>query len=337
MLVSKKGELLINIIMNDYYSAITPKIIAELLGDITVQGVYKALRKAEINISETKTGRKKLLPKDVRKFLELRGFKFPKLNISFQIVKGGVGKTSLSFLLATRASHYGAKVLIIDLDQQGNMTRSFHLKDRAFPVMLNIIRDKISMEESIIKLSDSLHLLPSNLNNSKLDIQLTQESINLRDVLTDLLRPIRDNYDIIIFDCPPAINKINLAATCCSNLIIIPVNPDPYAMDGLEFTLSELKQVKKDFKLNFDKKIVWNRYDARERLGAIYMHELVRSADKVQDILPVVIRTDASIKSAVFFESDVFNSTKKSSIQEDADQFCREILGLNKWKEDIIK
>ena len=316
-------------------STITPKIIADILGDISVQGAYKALKKAEIKILETKTGRKRLHPLDVRKFLEIRGFQYPKTNISFQIVKGGVGKTSLSFLLSTRASQYGAKVLIVDLDQQGNITRSFHLKERAFPVMLNLIRDKIDIKESIIKITDTLHLLPSNLNNSKLDIQLTQESINLKDVIEDLLNPIRNHYDIVIFDCPPALNKINLAATCYSNLIMIPVNPDPYAMDGLEFTLSELKQIKKDFKLTFNHKIIWNRYDARERLGAIYMHELVKTAERVDDILPVVIRTDATIKNSIFFESDIFNSTKKTSIKEDADQFCREILGLNKWKDHL--
>ena len=107
-------------------------------------------------------------------------------------------------------------------------------------------------------------------------------------------------------------------------------------MDGLEFTLFELKQIKKDFKLNFNHKIVWNRYDARERLGAIYMHELVKTTEQVDDILPVVIRTDATIKNSMFFELDIFNSTKKTSIKKDADQLCRKILGLNKWK-DYLK
>ena len=110
------------------------------------------------------------------------GFKYPNAIISFQIVKGGVGKTSLSFCLAVRASHYGARVLAIDLDQQGNLTRSFNVEASDKPVWLNLFRDKVPVENAIVELSDNLHLIPSNLNNSRLDTELTQSSTNLKDL-----------------------------------------------------------------------------------------------------------------------------------------------------------
>lgn len=317
--------------------ALTPNEIGDCLGGMTVQGVYRILKSHNIQAIQTNSKRKLIPPLSVRQLLEERGFQYPKKNVSFQIVKGGVGKTSLSFSLAIRASHYGAKVLAIDLDQQGNLTKSLDIEARNCHVWLDIIRDRSKVEESIKKVTENLHLIPSNLNNSRLDVELTQSALNLKDIMRDCLSPIRNNYDLIIIDCPPAINKINTAATCASDLIVIPINPDPYAMDGLEFTLAELTKIKKDFKLSFDFQILWNRYDARERLGAFYMHELAKNEDRINNILPVVIRTDTALKNAIFDSKSIFDLPKKSTIREDIDQFTREILGLNAWKENNVK
>lgn len=318
--------------MEQFNNTITPIEIADCLGGMTVQGVYKALKTHNIQ-TNTSNRRKIIPPLGIRKLFEERGFKYPNSIISFQIVKGGVGKTSLSFCLAVRASHYGARVLVIDLDQQGNLTRSFNVEARDRPVWLNLFRDKVLIGDAIIPLSESLHLIPSNLNNSRLDTELTQSSANLKDLIRDAISPIRNSYDLIIIDCPPAINKINTAVTCASDLIIVPINPDPYAMDGLDFTLSELKRVKQEFKLAFDYRVVWNKYDARERLGAVYMHELTKRGDIVNNILPVVCRIDVSMKNAIFDAKSVFELPKKAPIREDIDQFAKEILGINLWKE----
>ncbi|HEU5366659.1 MAG TPA: ParA family protein [Hanamia sp.] len=320
--------------MEQFQNTITPLELADCLGGITVQGVHKALKTHDIP-TQTTSNRRKIIPaQGIRKLFEERGFQYPKNIVSFQIVKGGVGKTSLSFCLALRASHYGARILAIDLDQQGNLTRSFNMEARDKPVWLNLFRDKVPIEKSIIELAENLHLIPSNLNNSRLDTELTQSSANLRDLIKDTVAPIRNNYDLIVIDCPPAINKINTAVTCASDIVIIPINPDPYAMDGLDFTLSEMARVKKDYKLSFDYRIVWNKYDARERLGAVYMHELTKRGDIVNNILPVVCRIDVSMKNAIFDSKSVFELPKKAPIREDIDQFTKEILGINLWKED---
>lgn len=319
--------------MEQFNNNITPLELADCLGGITVQGVYKALKSHNIPTQITNNRRKLIPSQGIRKLFEERGFQYPKSIISFQIVKGGVGKTSLSFCLAVRASHYGAKILTIDLDQQGNLTRSFNVEARDRPVWLNLFRDKIPIENAIVKLTNNFHLIPSNLNNSRLDVELTQSAANLRDLIKDTIAPIRNDYDLIIIDCPPAINKINTAVTCASDLVIVPINPDPYAMDGLDFTISELNRVKKDFKLGFDYRIVWNKYDARERLGAVYMHELMKRDDLLNKILPVVCRVDVSMKNAIFDAKSVFELPKKSPIKEDIDQFAKEILGINAWKE----
>jgi len=318
-------------------NSLTPVELIDCLGGMTVQGVYKALKSHNIPTETTQTRRKLVPPKGVRKLLEERGFVYPKQNISFQIVKGGVGKTSLSFALAIRASHYGANVLVIDFDQQSNLTRSFNIEAREKHVWLNIIRDNVNIKDAIVVVSENLHVIPSNLNNSRLDVELIQSSSNFKDLVRDKISSIRNDYDLVIMDCPPAINKVNATVTCASDLIIIPINPDPYAMDGLEFTLAELAKIQKDFKLTFQYKIVWNRYDARERLGAVYMHELVKTEERASKVIPVVIRSDTSVKNAVFNSKSIFELPKKSAIREDIDQFTKEILGINTWKENQAK
>lgn len=312
--------------------------LKDLLGGITVQGVYKALKQNNIDSQLNNTGRRFVSSFGVRDLLESKGFSYPKLNISLQMVKGGVGKTSLSFSLAVRTNHYGARVLIIDMDQQGNLTRSFNVEARDKAVWLNLVRDNVPVEEAIVEISEGLHLIPSNLNNSRLDVELTQSASNLKDLLRDKIASVRDNYDLVIIDCPPAINKINTAVTCGSDLIIIPTNPDPYAMDGLDFAIAEIKRIKTEFKLKtLDYKVVWNRYDARERLGAHYMHALAQKTEHLEKILPVVIRVDASLKNAIFDSKSIFELPKKALIREDIDQFSREILGINEWQESYKK
>jgi chromosome partitioning protein len=319
--------------MKDFTNTLTPMELKECLGDMTVQGVYKALKSHDINTENATNRRRYVSSSGVRKLLLDRGFTYPTANISFQIVKGGVGKTSLSFLFALRASHYGAKVLVIDFDQQGNLTRSFNVESRDRPVWINIFRDHIDSSEALVNIAENIDLIPSNLNNSRLDVELTQANVNLKDTVKDCIAKIRQNYDIVIMDCPPAINKINTTVTCASDLVLIPINPDPYAMDGLDFTISEMNRIKKDFKLNNDFRIIWNKYDARERLGTYYMHELAKNDDLFPKVMPVVCRIDASLRNSISEYKSVFDMQKKSSIKEDIDQLTREILGIYNWNE----
>ena len=239
----------------------------------------------------------------------------------------------MSSNFAFRASQYGAKVLAIDLDQQGNLTSTLNVDNSSCPVFINLFRNEVSIEESLIEVNDHLHVIPSSLDNSRLDMELAQAtSLNIKDLIHDLIEPVRKNYDIIVMDCPPAINRINTAVTCASDLVVIPVNPDQYSMDGMEFTIAEIKLIRKDFKLkNLDYKIIWNKYDAREKLGAVYMHHLIKDPDNFDKILPFVIRTDASIKSAVYESKTVFETNQKRNIKEDLDQLTRELIGLNDW------
>jgi chromosome partitioning protein len=103
----------------------------------------------------------------------------------------------------------------------------------------------------------------------------------------------------------------------------------------LDQTIAELKRIKEEFKVETQYSIIWNKYDARERLAPIYMHQIARDEDKFNKLLQIIIRVDTSMKNAVFDAKSIFEIPKKAHIREDIDQFTKEILGINHWIEAL--
>lgn len=314
---------------------LTANELSDSIG-ITVQGVYRILAARDIK-SHAPTKKRIISATNIRSILTDRGFKYPKLNISTQVVKGGAGKTTIAFNLASRAAYYGVRILAIDFDQQGNLTRSFNVDSQNRPVWVNIFRKEKNITEAIVPVNEYLDLIPSNLNNSRLDTEMIQNAnTNLKDMLNDILSPVRDKYDLVIMDCPPSINRVNAAVTCASDLVIIPINPDQYSIDGLTYTISELNELKHSFKMTKpDYKILWNRYDAREKLANIYMHLVAKDDIYMSKLLPMVIRSDTTLKNVILEGTNIFESKRKTVAKEDMDQLTRELIGLNEWADSI--
>jgi chromosome partitioning protein len=310
--------------------------LSSVIGNITPQGIYKLLKTKNLESIMISSRKKVIPPQSVRSILLDKGFKYKKNILSFDMIKGGVGKTTLSSNVGMRASHYGCKTLLIDFDLQGNLSRSFDIElDKNKKVWIDILKDNIDVKDTIIKIDEYLDIIPSNLNNSRLDIEMQHAAINIKDHVHDTLENIIDEYELIIIDCPPAINKVSASAICASDKIIIPLNPDPYAMDGLDMTLNEIKRIKTNFKIKKpDYLVVWNKYDARKRLGAIYMNELAKQIP-TKNILPVVIRTDTSYQNSIANTGSIFEGSKNSAAKEDIDQMTKEILGLTNWTEEV--
>lgn len=272
---------------------------------------------------------------DVRKILEFRGFAFPNRAevIAMMICKGGVGKTTSTFYLAQRLAAYGANVLAIDGDSQGNLTSAFNLEqygiviDEETPVLMDIINDQCIISDAIISITPNLHLVPSSPLNSNLDGKIREKYKNPSLAVKKAIRSILNNYDFILIDCAPALNLTNTAIACASDVVILPVAPDKFSQLGLEQTLQELGQIEQDFSIKLDKKIIFTKYDGREFTSLKYLTEI---ADKYNNLrLNTAIRTSADVKNAITKKEDLF-SYKKSNAKEDYDNFAREIMGLDK-------
>jgi len=305
--------------------------------DITPHAIYKTMREENIPFEKYRN-RRKIAPLNVRKIFEDRGFAYKKKAFAFQIVKGGVGKTSFSMNVAIRAHEYGFRVLMVDLDKQGNLSSGLGIDATELPVLFHVLRDHIPVKDAIVPLFEGFHIIPSSMNNTMLDNFLGSSSyVNKESFLDGLLQPIRNNYDLIIIDCPPDINHITTITSLYADQIIIPLIACPHTMQGLEQTMTELINIKKNFNKTFQISVVWNKYDAREKLAMKYMLELSDKEFIDKDmVIPVLVRTDTAIKKAVDEGKTIFNFPN-SQAAIDLDQLTRELVGLNEFKTTYVK
>jgi len=296
--------------------------------------IYKLIK--EHNLPVIPVGNKKALPPEsVRTILESRDFEYKKNNRPYIInvfgMKGGIGKTSIATALAEGASRLGFRVLAIDLDMQGNLTQSFNMKQNGQQVLYHAVVGDTPLEEVILEITPNLHLLPSSLDNSQLENVLnSQQTINITSYFDDLLGPIKDKYDLIVIDCPPSIHKITVCAACFASENIIPINADINSFDGVVMTVSEIEKIERSFKMKINYKIVFNKYDAREKLSLIIMGEISSKSNLKDNLMPVVIRTNTAFKNTKADGEYIFDS-RKSTAKEDCFSLISELTGLSDW------
>lgn len=282
---------------------------------------------------------------DVRKIFELRGYQYPNTArvISMMMCKGGVGKTTTTVFVGQRLSSYGARVLIIDADSQGNATSALSLDqygitiDEETPVLLDVVTGECTISDVIMPVSPTLHLIPSSPTNSTLDGKIRDLFKNPSLALKKYLEPVLADYDFVLIDCAPALNLTNTAMVAASDLVIMPVAPDKFSQMGLEQTIREITQIENDFGLKIDKKIVFTKYDAREYTSLKYLADIAN--DHKNKMFKSTIRTASDLKNAITKKEDLF-SYKKSNAKDDYDALTQEIMGIKdlfdrKSKKDV--
>lgn len=264
-------------------------------------------------------------PAQVRDYWESLGHQVVRQTISFQMLKGGVSKTTSALNLGIRAAQYGLKILFVDLDQQANLTQALGVLDESLPVWVDIAEQKVSIEQACQRISAQIDLIPSSLNNSVLEKVLLKSHRNWALSIRGPLAEIRHKYDWIILDTAPSLSLINTAATCASQLIILPVTPDPFALSGVKKHLAELTEIERDFELiHLKKKILLTRFDSREALSHRYLDDLANSYPEY--LLDSFIRLNADVKKSVEERKSLFQT--QSAAKEDYDLLTRELMGF---------
>ncbi len=203
--------------------------------------------------------------------------------ISIANQKGGVGKTTTAINLSTVLAKRNKKTLLIDMDPQGNATSGVGIEKNLEKSTYNVLIEEDRIEEVILKTDiKNLDICPSTINLAGAEVELV--SMMSREMrLKEKLESVKDNYDYILIDCPPSLGLITLNAFTASNSVLIPVQCEYYALEGLGQLLNTVKLVKKH--LNKDLEIegaLLTMFDTRTNLSKQVVDEVKRYfGDKV--------------------------------------------------------
>jgi len=169
--------------------------------------------------------------------------------ISFANQKGGVGKTTTCVNVSTFMALMGKKVLMIDLDPQGNATSNLGFsKDGKFNSIYQVMSEEKTVEESIYETNiKNLSIIPSNIHLAGVEVELVYMT-SREFVIKKILEKIKDNYDYITIDCPPSLGLITINAFTASDSVMIPIQCEFFALEGLSQLMNTIRLVKK--KLN---------------------------------------------------------------------------------------
>ncbi len=166
--------------------------------------------------------------------------------IAFSNQKGGVGKTTTCVNMSAYLANKGKKVLIIDLDPQGNATTGLGFaKSDIKTSVYNALIDETPVSSIALKTSiDNLDILPSNIDLAGAEVELVYIKDRER-VLRKMLEEVRKFYDYITIDCPPSLGLLTINALAASDTVIIPIQSEYYAMEGLSQLMNTIKLVVK--------------------------------------------------------------------------------------------
>lgn len=154
--------------------------------------------------------------------------------ISFIIQKGGCGKTTTTVNTASYLAEQEFKVLVVDMDPQGNLTQHFGYDIDGLDLTLNdIFLNQNTFDEVVLKRSNNLHLLPNNIQMSNAEMTF-HKSISREYILRDILTPVANNYDFIVIDCPPNLGILSINALAASTEFILVVAPEFFPMKAIK-------------------------------------------------------------------------------------------------------
>ena len=177
--------------------------------------------------------------------------------------KGGVGKTTTCVNLCCGLKEAGKKVLLCDIDPQGNCTSGMGVdKNAASPNLYNVLVDGVNAEMAIVRTPYG-DVLPSNSILSGAGIELVTAS-KREFVLREALQNARQKYDYIFIDCPPSLEMLTLNALCAADTVLIPVQCEYFALEGLTDLISTIRMTKKALNPSLDiEGVLLTMYDSR--------------------------------------------------------------------------
>ena len=190
--------------------------------------------------------------------------------------KGGVGKTTTAVNVSAGVGKLGKKSLLVDVDPQGNATSGVGVDKRSIKCSsYNIIIDGVKAQETIIHTAyDNLDVIPASIELAAADMELVDvEKRESR--LKNALALVKDQYDYIFIDCPPSLGLITTNALCAADTILVPIQPEYYALEGLSQLMNSVRIVKRRFNSYLEiEGVLLTMYDGRLNLTQQVVQEV---------------------------------------------------------------
>lgn len=242
--------------------------------------------------------------------------------------KGGVGKTTTSINLSACLAEKGKKVLLVDMDSQGNTTSGLGLeKNELEKTIYEVLREEISVEDAIVEIEDcfgNLFLIPSNRNLAGAEIELIT-SENMQYILKEKLAPIKDQYDYIILDCPPSLNMLTINALTAATSVLVPIQCEYYALEGLSQLIHTIDLVKERLNKRLKMEgVVFTMYDARTNLSLQVVENVKENLN--QNIYKTIIPRNVRLAEAPSYGQPITIYDPRSSGAESYRLLAEEVI-----------
>ena len=246
--------------------------------------------------------------------------------ISVANQKGGVGKTTTTVNLGASLAYVGKKILLIDMDAQGNATSGLGgRKADGERDIYDVLINEVSLEEVVLPTSrENLSLVPATIQLAGAEVELTT-LMSRESRLKSALKEVRDDYDYILIDCPPSLGHLTINAFTASDSILIPVQCEYYALEGLSQLLNTVSLVQKHF--NPDLRIegvLLTMLDARTNLG----YEVVGEVKKYfhEKVYETIIPRNVRLSEAPSYGLSIIDYDIKSRGAEVYQALAKEVL-----------
>lgn len=240
--------------------------------------------------------------------------------------KGGVGKTTSTAHIAKALSSLGKQVLMIDLDAQANLTAIFMKGVPGLTISESLINDNKPLAEAIVDVDENLHLIPASLELARADYYLISR-MSREHILRKLLNPVKDAYDYILLDCPPALSLITTNAFVATDEIFIPLMAEALPMFGLKMIQQVINDVK-DINPNLAiSAVFFNRFHNRKLDHSILEAVNEQFGDIVMD---TKIRENVAAAEAPLSNQTTFDYAPNSNAAKDYADLVTELIKKGK-------
>ena len=243
--------------------------------------------------------------------------------------KCGVGKTTTSINLAAAVAEQGKKVLVIDMDPQGNTSSGLGVeKNEVENTVYELMLGDCTVNECLIKdVADNLDIIPANVNLAAAEIELMGED-NKEFILKNELEYVVDKYDFIFIDCPPSLSMLTINAMTTAGSVLVPIQCEYYALEGLSQLINTINLIKVKLNPNLSMEgIVFTMYDSRTNLSQDVVENVTEALEGLDHhIFETKIPRNVRLAEAPSYGIPITKFDPKSSGAESYTALAKELI-----------